>query len=377
MSMERIILTTGGTGGHIFPALAVAEEIRRRYPKAMILFVGGQSGPEADLVVKAGVDFVGLPVRGVVGRGLRGVAAGFGMIQGILKARAIIKKFQPQLVVGFGGYAAFAGVCAARLAKVPVAVHEQNSVPGLANRMAGRFAERIFLSLPDTFGAFDAKKCRLAGNPVRSDIAALAAEGRGTRNAELAAGRAPRLLVVGGSLGAKSLNDGITANLDALAEMEIHHQTGKSQFETVRKAYRKAEAGHALVEPFIADMAWAYSHADIALCRAGASTLAELACAGLPAILVPYTYAARDHQRHNAQALVDRGAAVLLEQREFEGPKVGMLAQHILELAKDPARLTQMAEAARAGALPQAASTLVDGLEEMLVQGKAPGGRRG
>ncbi len=363
--MERVILTTGGTGGHIFPALAVAEEIRRRYPRAMILFVGGQ-GPEADLAVNAGLDFVGLPVRGVVGRGLRGLAAGFGMLRGIIKARGIIKKFKPQIVIGFGGYAAFAGLYAARMAKIPTAVHEQNSVPGLANRLAGRFANRIFLSLPDTSGSFPPEKCRLAGNPVRADIAALASEGRGARHAELAEGRPPRLLVVGGSLGAKALNDAVIANLDTLAGLEIHHQTGKTQFEEVRTAYRAAKADHALVEPFISDMAWAYANADLALCRAGASTLAELACAGLPAILVPYPFAAQDHQRHNAQALVSRGAAVLVDQREFAGDKAGVLADRILDLLSDPARLTRMSESARGMALPQAAATLVDGLAEML-----------
>ncbi len=364
--MERVIVTTGGTGGHIFPALAVAEEIRRRFPRAMLLFMGGREGPEADLAVAAGLDFIGLPVRGVVGRGLRGLAAGFCMAKAIRTARGIIGKFRPQLVIGFGGYAAFAGMCAARLAHVPVALHEQNSVPGLANRLAGRFAQRIFLSLPDSSGIFPAEKCRLAGNPVRADIAALAAAGRGERHAGLAAGRPPRLLVVGGSLGAKALNDAVAANLDVLAGLEIHHQTGKTLHEEVRAAYRAAKADHALVEPFITDMAWAYANADLALCRAGASTLAELACAGLPAILVPYPFAARDHQRHNAQALVDRGAAVMMDQSEFAGEKAGVLADRILDLVSDPARLTQMSEAARAMALPQAAAAVVDGLEEMV-----------
>lgn len=364
--MERIILTTGGTGGHIFPALAAAEEIRRRFPKAMILFMGGQDGPEADLAVAAGIDFVGLPVRGVVGRGLRGVAAGFGMFRGIMKARGIIKKFKPELVVGFGGYAAFAGVCAAHLAKVPTAVHEQNSVPGLANKLAGRFARRIFLSLPDDSGAFDPEKCLLVGNPVRADIAALAAEARGARHAEIAAGRRPRLLVVGGSLGAKALNDAVVANLDAFSQVDLHHQTGKIHYEEVRKAYRAAKTDHALVEPFITDMAEAYANADLALCRAGASTLAELACAGLPVILVPYPFAARDHQLHNAKAMVERDAAVLLQQSEFAGDKAGVLAERALELLGDPARLTRMSEAARAVALPQAASSLVNGLEKIL-----------
>ncbi len=359
--MERIILTTGGTGGHIFPALAVAEEIRRRHPRAMILFMGGRDGQEADLAVAAGLDFVGLPVRGVVGRGLRGLIAGIGMLRGIIKARAIVKKFKPEIVVGFGGYAAFAGLYAAHRAKIPTALHEQNSVPGLANRLAGDFVDRVYLSLPDAGASFASRRSTVVGNPVRTDIAALAPINRGDRPS-----RPPRLLILGGSMGAKALNDGILAGLDMLAGVEIHHQTGRTQFEEIRKAYRAAKADHVLVEPFIADMAGAYARADLAVCRAGASTLAELACAGLPAVLVPYPFAARDHQRRNAEALVAAGAAELLDQQEFADGKTEMLTKKILKLLDDPVLLASMSASARALALPQAASSLVEGLEAQI-----------
>ena len=168
--MERILLTTGGTGGHIFPALAVAEEILRRNPKAMILFMGSLYGPEADIVAKAGFDFVGLPVRGVIGRGMRGAIAAVGMARGIVQAMRVIRKVRPQYVLGFGGYASFAGVLAARLCHVPAALHEQNAVPGKSNRILSKLVDTVFLSLPDANGAFPPAKVELVGNPVRAAI---------------------------------------------------------------------------------------------------------------------------------------------------------------------------------------------------------------
>ena len=171
--MERIILTTGGTGGHVFPALSVAEEVLRRNPRAMILFMGGRYGQEADMAAKAGLDFVGLPVRGVLGRGGRGFLAAFGMLRGLIRACGIIRKVKPELVIGFGGYAGFAGVLAARIAGKPTAIHEQNSYPGMTNRLLGKVVDRVFLSMPDAAGVFDPRKTVLVGNPVRAAIAEL------------------------------------------------------------------------------------------------------------------------------------------------------------------------------------------------------------
>jgi UDP-N-acetylglucosamine--N-acetylmuramyl-(pentapeptide) pyrophosphoryl-undecaprenol N-acetylglucosamine transferase len=171
--MQCVILTTGGTGGHIFPALAVAEEIRRRHPRAMILFMGGKYGQEADLAAKAGLDFIGLPVRGIMGRGLKGVAAAAGMLGALATARAVIRRMRPEIVVGFGGYAAFAGVLAGRMAGTATAIHEQNFFPGMSNRLLGRIVDRIFLSLPDKQRLFPPAKSVLVGNPVRAGIITL------------------------------------------------------------------------------------------------------------------------------------------------------------------------------------------------------------
>ena len=365
--MDRVILTTGGTGGHIFPALAVAEEIRSRYPGAMLLFMGGKYGQEADLAVKAGLDFIGLPVCGIMGRGLKGVGATLSMGRGLLTALAVMRKVKPQLVVGFGGYAAFAGVLAGRLSGVPTAIHEQNSFPGMSNRLLGKLVRRIFLSMPDSPGAFDPEKAQLVGNPVRAGIAALYEQHVARASLGDYQTGPPRLLVMGGSLGAKAINDGMIAVLDLLLEagIEIRHQTGAADYERVRAAYRQDKAEHARVEAFIADMPKAYAWADLVFCRAGASTLAEITACALPAVLAPFPHAVQDHQRHNARYLEREGAAVLLEQAEFlRAPST--LADTLIGLLRDKAQLAHMAERGFTIARPYAARDLVDGLEGLI-----------
>lgn len=415
--MERVILTTGGTGGHIFPALAVAEEIKRRNPSAMLLFMGGRYGMEADIAVNAGLDFVGLPVRGVMGRGLRGAGAALGMTKAVAKAVGIMRKMKPQIVIGFGGYAAFAGVLAARLSGVCTAVHEQNAFPGMTNRILGRVADRVFLSLPDRSGVFVPAKCLLVGNPVRAGFVELyerSCEGRVTRETPQGkswyggvdapspfrrargtegasegvetsresrlveesatetprAQRPPRLLVAGGSQGAQAVNDGVIAVVDALLEagVEIWHQTGQADYERVRAAYREAKAEHVRVEPFIVDMPKACAWADLFFGRSGASCIAELAASGLPALFAPFPQAAQNHQLQNARYYEEEGAAAVLEQSAFIPPsgKPSRLAGALLALLRDKTRLHGMALKSLALAKPYAAANLVDGLEELL-----------
>ncbi len=383
--MERIILTTGGTGGHIFPALAVAEEIRKRHPEAMILFMGGEYGPEADIVTKAGLDFVGLPVKGVLGRGLRGFFAAFGMLGGIMKARGVIRKVKPQMVVGFGGYAAFAGVLAGKLSGAATAIHEQNGLPGLTNQILSKLVDRIFLSMPDAASAFPREKTELVGNPVRAAIAELYEErvredAQGASGTDGAVSRADggrdgksrglRLLVMGGSQGARAINRGLLAVVSTLldAGFEIRHQTGAAEYEQIRAEYRRLQAEHVQVEPFIGDMGRAYAWADLVLCRAGGSSMAELTCAGVPVVLVPLPQAARDHQRYNARFLERAGGAVILEQELFYGSngRPEALAEALVSLAADRERLREMAQRSLAAAQPYAARTLVDGLEKLL-----------
>ncbi len=355
-AMPRILLTTGGTGGHVFPALAVAEEIRRLYPEAAILFMGGQYGKESGWANKAGLEFVGLPVRGMIGRGFKALAAAGNMVCAVLQAVKIIREFKPDVVAGFGGYAAFAGCMAGAVCRCPVLIHEQNAVPGAANKILGKVAARVCISMPESAAYFAAGKVAVTGNPVRSGIAA-SAEGRSYE------GGARRLLVVGGSQGARALNEAVIKILPALkaAEVEIWHQTGELDAEMVKAAY--ASAGlvepEARVEPFIVDMAEAYAWADLGLMRSGASSVAELAVAGLPAVLIPFPFATHNHQAHNARFLSGAGAAILVEQKDINSMDLG---GRIIALFHDAEGLRRMSAAGAALGRPQAAALVLDAM---------------
>jgi len=357
--MNRVILTTGGTGGHIFPALAVAEELKSRHPQARILFVGGRKGPEERLALQAGLEFAALPVKPVLGRGIRALGAGFSLLSGVFKALRLQRSFRPQAVLGFGGYAAFAQVLAAVMTRTPAAIHEQNSVPGLTNRLLGRFVHRIMVSFPDKAGWFPAEKVRQTGNPVRRAIADM------SQDREHTPGR--RLLVLGGSQGAVAVNTAVIEALPRLlkAGVEIRHQAGQRDVERVRQACAEmgAQAREKVrVDAFIEDMAEAYDWADLALCRAGASTVTELAVAGLPAVLIPFPYATHNHQSVNAAFLEDAGAGVRVEQKDLETTD---LAQLLLDLLDTPDRLLRMREQALKLGRPDAAARVAAGLEEL------------
>lgn len=352
--ISRLVVTTGGTGGHIFPALCVAAEVKRRNPKAAVLFLGA-SGPEGRLAAKAGLDFAALPASGVLGRGVKGVLSLFGVARGVVLAARQLRRFRPEAVIGFGGYAGFCPVLAAALLRIPCAVHEQNSVPGVTNRVLGKVAKRVFVSFDDKRGLFPALKVTRTGNPVRTDIAeAKRPEAAGRRN----------LLVLGGSQGAKPLNDAVLEALPLLqaAGVNLLHQTGAADETRIREAYAKAGADPSCVHGFIEGMEQAYAWADLVLCRAGASTIFELAATGTPSILVPFPQAAHDHQHGNAEHLADLNAAVLLDQKHLSARTLADMAAGLLD---DAARLASMGRAARTFARPDAANRIVDGLEEL------------
>ncbi len=357
--MRRVIVTTGGTGGHIFPALAVAEELRARHPQVRVLFVGGVRGPEARLAAEAGLEFAALPVRPVLGKGVRALAAGWWLLLGLGKAMVLHGRFKPQVVVGLGGYAAFASVLAAVLRRTPTAIHEQNSVPGLTNRLLGRLVDSVLVSFPDQAGSFPAAKVKRTGNPVRKSITALA-----RRIPQETGNRGKRLLVLGGSQGAVAVNDAVLEALPRLrqAGVEIWHQTGVLDYDRVKARYGMEQGYAAKVEPFIQDMAGAYAWAGLALCRAGATTVAELAVAGVPSVLIPFPYATHQHQSVNAAFLEQAGAARRIEQRELASRD---LAAELIELLEHPTELERMAEAARAMGSPKAAAAVVDCLEQL------------
>ncbi len=367
--MRKAILTTGGTGGHIFPALAVAEELRKRYPDVHIVFMGGFHGPEEKMAKEAGLDFKGLPVRGIFGRGLKSAGAVWAMLSGINQARIFIKKFQPEFVAGFGGYASAAAVLGGILASVPTAVHEQNSVSGMANKLAGRFADRVFISMPDRFKAFKPEKTRLTGNPVRASIAGLyKSKMARAEKGETLPGR--NLLVMGGSQGARAINETFLVCLPEIlaAGFRVRWQTGPKEYERIWNSVRilpgsaasGAFASQLTVAPFIDDMAAAYAWADLALCRAGATSVVELAASGVPAVFVPFPAATHDHQLYNAVQAQEHGAAMVLEQKDLTP---GLVFETVRELLQNGPKLRAMSRAALLSARPDAVGVLADELE--------------
>ena len=263
-----------------------------------------------------------------------------------------MKDFRPDAVIGFGAYASFPSLVAA-LSGVPIAVHEQNAMPGLTNSMLEKLGKRMFLFLPDVTGAFEAKKSQLTGNPVREAIVESGKNAVGHPDTR-------RLLVMGGSQGAKAVNSVILASLERLtkAGIEIRHQTGSFDLERVLAGYRAQGVDASGVTPFIEDVAAAYQWADLVLCRAGATSVAELAVAGKPAVLVPFPYATHDHQTYNAQVMVDRGCAAGGGKRPPASGRRGML----INLLLDPGTLHTMSQMAHTCARPDAASKVAQGV---------------
>lgn len=353
--MHKIILTTGGTGGHIFPALAVAEQFRIAEPKVEILFIGSNYGPEKELTEKAGLEFVGLNVRGVLGRGLRAPIALFKLAKAIPQAYNLIKKFNPDCIAGFGGYASFAPVLAGFLYNVPILIHEQNAIPGSTNLFLSRFAKKVCISLPNTYGV-NQKKCIVTGNPVRKAISK-------ARSCKSGKSRTKRLLVLGGSQGAHALNSYLPLILDDLKmnNVEIIHQTGNADWEITNKAYEAHGYEHDCVRPFIDNIAEVYAWADIVLCRAGASTVAELCTAGLPAIFVPFPAAIHDHQTKNARALEIAGAGYLVPENN-----INEIDNILLDLFNTPEKLDRMSENALKLAKPDAANSVVNAIKSLI-----------
>ncbi|GAB6040207.1 undecaprenyldiphospho-muramoylpentapeptide beta-N-acetylglucosaminyltransferase [Endothiovibrio diazotrophicus] len=343
MSGRTVLIMAGGTGGHVFPALAVAERLRA--DGVEVVWMGTRAGLEARVIPAAGIEMEWVSVAGLRGKGLlRLLAAPLKLIRALLQALAILRRRTPCAVLGMGGFVTGPGGVAARLLGVPLLIHEQNSVAGLTNRLLSRIASRVMEAFPGSLSG-----AQFAGNPVRGPITAVA------EPAARLAGRSgrPRLLVVGGSLGAASLNQTVPLALAALdpdKRPEVWHQTGSRNLEEAETRYRAAGVA-ARVVPFIESMEEAYGWADLVLCRAGALTVAELAAVGVASLLVPYPHAVDDHQTGNARFLSEAGAARLLPQPEFTAEG---LAGLLHELCGDRPQLLAMAEAARRLGRPDA-----------------------
>jgi UDP-N-acetylglucosamine--N-acetylmuramyl-(pentapeptide) pyrophosphoryl-undecaprenol N-acetylglucosamine transferase len=352
-----LMLMAGGTGGHVFPALAVAEHLRAS--GVPLTWLGTGRGLEATLVPRAGYPFMAICARGLRRTGLfKQLAAPLWLVLALIECLWLLRRQRPGAVLGMGGYASGPGGVAAWLMRIPLLIHEQNAVPGVTNRLLAAFATRVMESFPDSFPAH--RSALRTGNPVRAEVAALAsslARGRGP-------GGALRLLVIGGSQGAAALNRVVP---EAIARMpgraiDVWHQVGHLDGGETGKRY--ATLGiEARVEPFIEDVALAYAWAGLVLCRAGASTVFELCAAGTPAILVPYPYAVDDHQTANARYLAKRGAAILLPQGDLDETALAAL---LGALRDDPARLAEMAAQARRLACPEATARVAAQCLEIL-----------
>ncbi|GAB4014834.1 undecaprenyldiphospho-muramoylpentapeptide beta-N-acetylglucosaminyltransferase [Spirosoma koreense] len=350
----KIIISGGGTGGHIYPAIAIANELKRINPATEILFVGAEGKMEMEKVPRAGYTIVGLPVVGIK-RELTLANLGFPLKLGrsLLRARQIVRDFQPDAAVGVGGYASGPLLLAASLKGIPTLIQEQNSYAGLTNKILARWAKRICVAYPNMDAFFPADKIKVTGNPVRSDIQ--------FADQQVAPGQAlfgleatrPTLLIIGGSQGARTINESIEAGLKRFVDagVQVIWQTGPAFIERAREAV--AVVGSPLIKAydFIYDMDKAYAVADVVVSRAGALSVSELCLVGRPAVLVPFPAAAEDHQTKNAMSLVERKAALLVNDRTAREELVTVA----LDLLDNPAEQKQLRAAIKQFAKPQAA----------------------
>ncbi|MBI2816134.1 MAG: undecaprenyldiphospho-muramoylpentapeptide beta-N-acetylglucosaminyltransferase [Acidobacteria bacterium] len=353
----RFLFAAGGTGGHVIPALVVARELVARHPGAKVQFVGTPKGVENRLVPQAGFDLALITVGAWQGQAVaKRLTNLLGAPRAWWQAQQILRKFQPNLVLGVGGYAAGPIMLAAGIGGVPLAVLEPNAFPGMANRWVAPYVGRAFLAFQETSSYFRPGTALVTGIPTRPEFFQVTPHRHSSPFT---------VLIFGGSQGARSLN---RAAVEALPQLEswgkdlrIVHQTGQSEYNAVREAYERSQVP-AEVLPYIENMPERFAEADLVVCRAGANTIAELAAAGKPAILIPFPAAANQHQLRNAEALVRIGAARLIADRELNGET---LVHAISELRNDPARMVQMSRRIGTMARPDATQIIADELERL------------
>jgi UDP-N-acetylglucosamine--N-acetylmuramyl-(pentapeptide) pyrophosphoryl-undecaprenol N-acetylglucosamine transferase len=362
----RLLLTGGGTGGHLFPAIAAAEAFRAEYPGTEVLFVGTRRKMDAVSLANYGFASCSVHCYGLKGKKPVELLKALAVLPvSLFQAIGHIRRFRPDVVLGVGGYVTGPVVTAAKLLGIPTVIHEQNSVPGLANRKLARIADRICLSLPDSGEFFPGGKTVLTGNPVRQEIADLVRQERKQDAGSVT------VLVLGGSQGAHGLNMLVRDAFcgpggEGLRDIRLVHQTGERDEAEVRRCYREGGI-QAEVAAFIRDMPAVYRQADLLVSRAGATTLSELAVLGLPAILVPYPFAADNHQEKNAEYYVRGGGAMLMRERDLTATA---LSEALLRILGDRVGRQRMAEAMRRAAFPDAAAAIVAVCREVINDGE-------
>ncbi len=346
----KVIIAGGGTGGHVFPAISVAEEILKRSRSNEVLFVGTKKGLENELLAKRSYRIEHISAKGIKGRGIiKSVRALFSALRGVSDSVSILKRFRPDLVLGVGGYVSGPMVLAAFLYGIPTAICEQNAIPGVTNRILGKFSDRIFATFEESARFFPGKKMVVSGNPIREEL--FKPKAPGTENDVLT------ILIFGGSQGARTLNAVVPEALGRLGrkDLSVIHQTGPSNSERVKITYQN-QGIEARVLTFIHDMAGVYAEADFVIGRAGAGTISEITALGKPSLLIPYPYAANNHQMVNAKVLEEHGAALVIEDKDATPENVlGALTD---ALHKD--KLNTMASSAFKLGRPGAARTIVD-----------------
>ncbi len=354
----RVVIAGGGTGGHLFPGIALAEEFMTRHTDNDVLFVGANQGMEKELVPKAGYPLELIDVSGLKGQTfwqtLKNVIK---LPWALLQASRIVRRYRPGIVVAVGGYASGPTALAAWLHGIPVVVQEQNALPGFTTRIISKFAKKVFVAFEEAETRLPPNKVMRTGNPIRQSLLDNFLRPRPELTEPI-----PRLLVLGGSQGAQFVNESMARAFRIIHErmppVRLVHQAGRAKLDSIIPLYEEAGLlGKAEVVPFIDDMSTAYARSDLVICRAGATTVAELTICQKPAILIPYPFAADNHQEMNARALADRGAAVLIRQSELTPER---LAEEILSLLQDNERRLMMARSAGRLGWPEAAREIAD-----------------
>lgn len=353
----KLMIAAGGTGGHIYPGIAVAKELQRRDASSEVLFVGTSRGLETRIVPDNGFQLALIHSAGLKSVGVKGLVKGVSVLpQSFVEARRLLREFRPAVVVGAGGYVSGPVLLMASVMGIPTLVMDSNALPGFTNRQLARFVDRAALTFDEALPFFG-KKGTVTGNPVRKEFFGIKPKARSSRMS---------LLIFGGSQGARAINNTMVEALDLLERrkdgLHIVHQTGEADYESVRKAYVDKHWESVDVRPYISDMVHEFENADIIICRAGATTCAELTAAGKAAIMIPLPTAADDHQRKNAEALERAGAARMILQADLS-PDV--LAREISDLADSPDKITEMETAARDLARQDAAEATVDIIEQL------------
>ncbi len=363
--MKKVILAGGGTGGHLFPAMAIAEGIKKRYPQSEIYFMGTKGGLEAKILPQRGYDLSYLSVRGLKrGLNLSIFKVIFFLVKSFVEAFKILRQIKPEVVIGTGGYVSAPAVLAASIMRVPAFIQEQNSFPGITTRILSWFAKKVFLAYEESKKFFLLKKkLKITGNPVRPEI--FGADKISAMKKFNLEQNKKTVLILGGSQGASGINQAVLEDLNSEEkelDFQILWQTGERDFQKIKENF-KNKTKAVQVFSFIEDMSSAYAIGDLIISRAGAITLSEITGCGKPAILIPYPFATAQHQKFNAHVLEKNGAAIVIEEKELTKDK---LIANVLELLADEAKLKQMSQNSKALGKPDALNEILDEIEKIL-----------